>query len=243
MLSEFYNKKIIQSGHVYEVLEYEKPVFYGEDSRNKLGRKLEANQDDKTETRKKTMSKAKNTIRRLINANVDAWSESPKFLTLTFAENVQDTKQANYEFKKFRQRLEYLKGIKLKYVVVVEFQKRGAIHYHAVFFNLPYIPNTTLAEVWGNGYIKINQIDEVDNIGAYVTKYMTKEQQDKAKEDKLTGQKSYFTSRGLIKPVEIIDKKKIEQLEATLSPKKVYESNFKNDYQGQITYKQYNTKR
>lgn len=233
---------MIKSGHVYEILEYEKPVLLGE-SRNSSGRSVEASEGDKKETRKKTLSKAKSTIRRLINANVEAWGESPKFITLTFAENVQDIKQANYEFKKFRQRLEYDLNLKLKYVVVMEFQKRGAIHYHAIFFNLPYVPNEKLATIWGQGFVKINNIDKVDNVGAYVTKYMTKQDYEDMKTDKLVGQKSYFTSRGLLKPEETIEKEKIEQLATVLSDYETYASSFDNDYLGKIIYKQYNLKR
>lgn len=233
---------MIKSGHVYEILEYEKPVFLGE-SRNGAGRSVEASESDKKETRRKTLSKAKTTVRRLINANIDAWGESPKFITLTFAENVQDIKQANYEFKKFRQRLEYDLKIKLKYVVVMEFQKRGAIHYHAIFFNLPYVPNEHLATVWGQGFVKINNVDKVDNIGAYVTKYMTKQDYEDMKTDRLVGKKSYFTSRGLLKPEETTEREKIEQLETVLSDYETYSSSFDNDYLGKIIYKQYNLKR
>lgn len=238
-MTKHYFKKLIKSGHVYEVIQYEKPVIVGE-TRNDSGRSLEASESDKRVTRKKTMSKAKTTLRRLINANIGMWEHQPKFMTLTFAENVQDIKQANYEFKKFRQRLEYDLNLKLKYAVVMEFQKRGAIHYHALFFNLPYIDNQKLASIWSHGFVKINVIDNVDNVGAYVTKYMTKES---GESDRLLGKKSYFTSRGLYKPEEVVDAKKIEQLEAALSSHETYKSSFANDYLGNIQYTQYNTKR
>lgn len=236
-MAKFYTKKLIKSGHVYEVYEYEKPVRCG-DSKNPNGRRLKADDENSRVTRQKTLNKAKQNIRRLINANVWQYGEPPIFLTLTFAENVTDTKQANYEFKKFRQRLEYMLNIKLKYVAVVEFQKRGAIHYHIVFFNLPYVPVEKLSEVWSNGFIKVNKIDHVDNVGAYLTKYIGKEFQD----DRLRGQKCYFTSRGLVKWEEITDKKKIEQIESTLGTE-IYKVNYINDYVGSVNYKQYNIKR
>lgn len=241
-MAKWYDKKLIKSGHIYEIFEYERSVKVGE-TKNPQGRHVVASEDDKKRHRRNTLSKARSTVRRLINANVDAWGQAPKFLTLTFAENVTNIKQANYEFKKFRQRLEYRLKVKLKYIVVVEFQKRGAIHYHAVFFNLPYIANTEIAEIWENGFIKINAIDQVDNVGAYVTKYMTKEDYETNKTDRLIGQKSYFTSRGLMQPEEILEKEKIEQAVTALSPFKAYKSQFPNDYLGQITYTQYNTKR
>lgn len=241
-MAQFYDRKMIKSGNVIEVFEYERPIKIGE-VRNENGRRSEASEDDKIEYRRQSMSRAKSHVRRLINANINAWGQIPKFLTLTFAENITDLKLANYEFKKFRQRLEYQLNIKLKYLVVVEFQKRGAVHYHALFFNLPYIGAEKLASVWKNGFIKVNAIEQVDNIGAYVTKYMTKDEYDKNKEDKLTGEKSYFTSRGLNKPLESFEKKEIEQLGTALSPHLAYEVTFENDYLGKINYKQYNIQR
>lgn len=190
------------------------------------------------------MNRAKKMVRWLVNANINCWGdELPKFLTLTFKEDVRDIKKANYEFKKFRQRLEYSLGVKLKYLGVIEFTKKGRIHYHVIFFNMPYIKHSELLRIWGNGGLRINAIDNIDNVGAYVCKYMTKI--DDLKFKNLIGKKCYFTSRGLKKQIEIVDKKKIEQIkkDAALSQKLVYESTYINDYQGKINYKQYNVKR
>lgn len=38
-------------------------------------------------------------------------------------------------------------------------------HYH-LLCNLPFISAKTLQEIWGNGFIRINKIDDVDNVGA-----------------------------------------------------------------------------
>lgn len=225
-MRKLYNKKIVWSGNIVEVYEYENSIVKGE-TNNGSGRSLEADEDNKARHRKNTLARARRDVRRLINANVYKWGEKPKFLTLTFAENVQDIKQANYEFKKFRQRLEYELKLKLKYVAVVEFQKNGRIHYHVIFFNLPYVEANYLASIWRNGFIKINAISHVDNVGAYVTKYMTKDNDD----ERLRGKKSYFTSRGLNKPVEkYLNEKEIAEVKDKLSHKKVYENQFENEY-------------
>lgn len=238
-MRKFYNVKAVWSGSIVELYEYEQSVVIGE-TNNGLGRSVEANEENKARHRKNTLARARRDVRRLINANVGKWGEIPKFLTLTFAENVQDVKKANYEFKKFRQRLEYELDLKLKYVAVVEFQKNGRIHYHVVFFNLPYVEANFLASIWGNGFIKINAISHVDNIGAYVTKYMTKDNDD----ERLRGEKSYFSSRGLYKPVEkYLNEKEIAEVKEKLSHKKVYENRFDNEYVGDILYTQYNLKR
>ena len=61
---------------------------------------------------------------------------------------------------------------------------------------------------------------------------------------KLVSNKSYFTSRNLIKPVEITDRKKVENLASSL-PKEIlaFETRFDNEYVGSIRYRQYNIKR
>lgn len=213
-----YNAKIIRAGNVIELYEYEKEIRTGKDSDmdKPVGRKgkrkegLEWIDEYAKATREKNrvdaLQRARKNLRRLINANVDAWGEKAKFFTLTFRENVQDIKYANSEFKKFRQRLSrhiWNEPNGLRYVAVIEFQERGAIHYHMVTFNMPYVPHADLERIWGHGFVKINAIDDVDKVGAYVTKYMTKDNDD----DRLRGEKCYFSSRGLIKPAEEIIKK------------------------------------
>ncbi|WP_452176556.1 rolling circle replication-associated protein, partial [Kordiimonas lipolytica] len=66
---------------------------------------------------------------------------------------MKDVKESNYNFKKFIQRLNYKMDLKLKYSCVVEFQKRGAVHYHLLAYNLPFIENSKLAEIWGHGFV------------------------------------------------------------------------------------------
>lgn len=65
--------------------------------------------------------------------------------------------------------------------------------------NLPFIKKTELFDIWGNGWVYINKIKHVDNIGAYVIKYMTKDSNDK----RLQGLKAYNCSQGLERPTEI----------------------------------------
>lgn len=230
-----YSKKVIVSGGIIEVYEYEKPILegYKDTKKNSKGRQAAAKFEDKRANREKVLQRARRDIRRLVNCNIH---ENSKFITLTFADNITDLKQANYEWKKFKQRLETKIGYKLQYLVVIEFQKRGAIHYHCVMFNLPYIQNNKLREIWGNGYVKVNRIDNVDNVGAYVCKYMTKDNDD----DRLLGQKCYFTSRGLQKPVEIKEQSRVESLAASLPTSALtYSDTFENEYNS-ISYKQYN---
>ena len=232
-----YYKKAIVSGHVIEIYQYEKPV-YSDYELNKIrqheGRRQETSEDNKQKNREKCSNRAARTVRRLVNSNI---AINSKFLTLTFADHVTDLKKANYEFKKFKQRFEYYLGVRIKYLCVPEFTKKGRIHYHVVLFNLPFVKNKTLQSIWSNGFIKINKIDNCDNVGAYVSKYMTKANEQMIEE------KSYFTSRNLEKPLEIVNEKEIEILADSLSPTDVvYLNSFVNDYLGLVNYTQYNIK-
>ena len=229
-----YDKKVIIAGNQIEIYEYEKAILYGysDSKKGSKGRQAVANDEDKEINREKVFKRARTNLRRLINSNVEGDS---KFLTLTFKDNVTDLDFANNEFKKFIKRLNYHFDIKVKYSCVVEFQKRGAIHYHCILYNLVgKVDLKKLSEIWGNGFIKLNRIKGVDNVGAYICKYMTK-----SDDDRLKGKKMYFNSRNLNKPTEIKDPEIVNAVESSLqyqSPK--YENSFTNEYNS-INYKQY----
>lgn len=235
------SKKVVISGPIIELYEYEftpKRSYINVNGRAGSGGKV--TEERSRVYRDTVLNRAKKKVRRLINANIGKWGELPKFLTLTFAEHITDIRGANYEFKKFRQRLEYEIKKKLEYVAVVEFQKSGRIHYHVVIFNMPYIDVNHLAGIWRNGFIKINVIDHVDNLGAYVTKYMTKGNDD----SRLRGEKSYFASRGLYKPVErFISNKQLTDIKRIFDHAKIFEAEFENAQYGRIYYTQYNMRR
>ena len=225
-----FRRRLIVSGNIVESYEYEKPVAKGLESK-RTGRANSpfTSQEVKDENRKKTACRARAFVRRMVNANPGL----NKFLTLTFAENRVDLDSAHYDFDKFIKRMK-TRFLGFKYISVIEFQKRGAIHFH-LLCNLPYVDVNSLAKVWRHGFIKLNRIDSIDNVGAYVTKYMTKDNFD----ERLTGRKSYSMSKGLHKPKEYTDEKQISDIMDNLeSVKRVYSSEFESDYFGKITYVQ-----
>lgn len=244
-MARSYNKKIIVSGDIYEVYEYENSIIegYTDTKKSSKGRQSVANEECKIENREKVLNRARTDLRRIINSNIGMYGQTDKFMTLTFAENMTDLKSANYEFKKFMQRLKRFHKIDMKYAAVPEIQQEryektgfAVWHFHVIFFNLPYTRANKLSSIWGNGFIKINRIDHVDNVGAYICKYMTKDNGE------LKGQKCYFTSRNLIKPQEIKDKQRVEALACSLPPDTVtYENVFENEY-NKVSYKQYSLK-
>jgi hypothetical protein len=256
-LIERVNKKIIQSGDIIEIYEYEKGYLKGyqltDSEKRNIGRLKGEKSNNYEEHRKQVLQRAKKNLRRLINANIGQYGDefTAKFLTLTFKDNVHDIEQANYEFEKFIKRLNYhcfgTKKANLKYTCVVEFQKRGAIHYHVIIYNMPYVKANNIENLWGNGFIKINKIDDIDNVGAYVSEYLgqaEKGQGHDIEDDRLQGKKSYFSSRGLFKPIEITDEKIVEQVAAALPLENLtYAADFENEHLGNISYKQYNLKK
>lgn len=143
-------------------------------------------------------------IARIIDLN---HGSNTKFITLTFRDNTElditNYEEAKLEFDKFMKRLRnYINQLseeyQLKYLAVHEIQKkRSAFHYHMVCFDFPYISNKKLNEIWGLGFVKINKVPntvENANIGIYISKYFTKEENDVHSRNK------YYSSRNLIKP-------------------------------------------
>lgn len=143
-------------------------------------------------------------IMRLVNMNYD---NRTSFLTLTFKDDIEDIDYANSEFRKFIKRLSYYlykKESGLKYLATWEIQTSRAIktgkeviHYHIIMFDVPYIDYDKLTTIWGNGYVSINRVDDIENKGLYVSKYFAKDIDQKTHK-----KKAYFTSRNLKKPIE-----------------------------------------
>lgn len=241
------SEKAVISGSVVELYKYQKSYLKGGECINRNGRAGGAQEltgEEKAANREKVLSRCRKQVRRLVNANVGQYGDclTSKFITLTYRYHETSFKNANDDFKKFIKRLNYyvfkVKQSNLKYVQVSELTKAGRVHFHVVIFNLPYISNQKLADIWAKGFVKINKIDDVDNIGAYVCKYMTKDVIGKV------GLKAYTSSRGLFKPVEITEKKEVEKLRGFLPSEKItFQSQFDSDYLGQISYTQYNINR
>ena len=186
-----------------------------------------------SDNKKKSDNRAKTKVKRLINANIGQYGEKDKFLTLTVKANEVDRNKMNDEFKKFIKRLKYhSKKDDIKYIAVIEKQKRGAIHYHVVIFNLPYIAKLDLQEIWRHGFVKINAIENYEDLGLYLIKYMTKDIETERAEN----QKRYLCSNGLIKPT-IIENIDIDKLINSEDLKVVFTKEFESEYVGKVVYK------
>lgn len=119
-------------------------------------------------------------LRDLINANATQ-ETSVSFLTLTYAENMTDPDRLTADFKRFwrkYKRHHEKRGFTVpSWITVAEPQARGAFHLHVLFFyplnDRPFIEAEAIAEMWGQGFIKICAAKGVDNWGAYLTPYLT----------------------------------------------------------------------
>ncbi|MEI7891229.1 MAG: hypothetical protein WCI36_04670 [bacterium] len=255
-----YHQKLIISGLHFEYYKYEKSLR--RDFTRKKKEKKEAPHEQmliddliKTEAeivearyvkrakRKDSISRTRTQVRRLTNSNPDL----TKFVTLTFKENILDVTVANRLFNKFIMRLKY-KYLDFKYVSFIEFQiKRGikngdggAVHYHFLC-DLPYIKNKELTKIWSHGHVKINKLENVDNIGAYVCKYLNKDMTD----ERLFNRKKYFCSKNIEKPTTIFDEEIIKKVFSEFGLddlKPDFESTFSNEFIGSVEYKAFKLK-
>ena len=134
--------------------------------------------------------------RAVINANVTDVSKV-RWCTLTYAENMTDPKRLYTDFEKFNKRFQYYcnqKGYsKPEYIVMMEPQGRGAWHAHLLYIwqdmKAPYIPNDVFRNLWRHGFVRIKKLDNVDNVGAYLTAYLGDMEINEMDATKVSGKK------------------------------------------------------
>lgn len=121
-------------------------------------------------------------IRELLDMNLNPQS---RFITLTYKDNMMDYKQAAQDFRKMIDVINKRKlpEDKLKYLQVKEHQKRGAIHFHIVTFNMEELD---FSKYWKHGFTHQKAITVFDSgrIANYFTSYLVKEQEDYKKIEK-----------------------------------------------------------
>lgn len=134
---------------------------------------------------KASLNRKKKEIRRTINTNCRKDNKSfCSFFTATYRENQTDEYKARSDFNKFIKRLQYnyppVKAGNSKrvlsfenYIYCLERQERGAIHFHVIFFNCPFLHYTSFQKVWGFGTVDIHCIKKIHRVGSYICKYLT----------------------------------------------------------------------
>jgi hypothetical protein len=156
---------------------------------------IEFKKGSKKDSKKKELNsilKTRKRIKTILECNVD---EKTWFITLTFAENIQDYDKANRYFKKYLEK----NFPNLKYMNCKELQLRGAIHYHLIVFDY----QEDLKQVkkdfkkWQHGIVFVKKVsyNNYQAMANYFSGYMGKENQLIAKNKKI-----FTTSRNLKKP-------------------------------------------
>lgn len=255
----FFNEKVIISRTEAEHYFYKtRPVMRGYrrakeetaiDSQKKQSEKSQPvvkkikTKKEQTEKQLSAVRRSRNSIRRIVNSN----PQLNKFLTLT--SKMTDVKQSNNCFNRFIERMKD-RFPEFQYFAVLEFQKDvdyfgkkkekgGAVHYH-LLCNLRYVESNSLAKIWGHGFIKIKRVDQIKNLGRYISKYLQKDMFDK----RMFGKKKFFHSQNLRHPIELIGaKSQLFMKKEENNLKFIREYEFETEYQGKILYSLYDSKK
>lgn len=78
------------------------------------------------------------------------------------------------DFRHFNTRCREIFG-HYEYITAAEPQGRGAWHLHCVFIfagKAPYMENAVVRDCWKQGFVTVKRLDDVDNVGAYLTAYL-----------------------------------------------------------------------
>lgn len=207
--SKNYTIKVIQCGDYIQVYKYfnsrlKNDTLYEKDIIKKI------DTDNLTKKSKpllhsielKNIIRSKLQCQRIAKANIKEWSS---FITLTFADNVKDIKEANKQFNIWRTNISKIKT-DFKYLAVPEFQKRGAVHYH-ILSNISLEDTNIITKqkdndnyydvrFWTYGFSAFDDVrGDIKKIIGYLSKYMTKDV-----DERLYGHRRYLCSQNLIKP-------------------------------------------
>jgi len=230
-------EKIIISGKYLEHYKFDSGYWVGLPKNcSKIPQKKDKSNAAQESIREDNVKRTRKMIRRLINCNQDL----DRFMTLTYNTPVLDLCQSNPIFHNFIKRINRIYP-NFKYLCVPEFQKKsGRVHYH-LLCNIPYTPKSVIEQIWQNGFCFLRKIDNIDNVGAYVCKYLGKENFD----PRYFRQKKFFYSYNLLRPL-IVDNLCIIQgylkalhLDFQIYAKKAFEFKAFTKFLGVIRYSQY----
>jgi hypothetical protein len=143
------------------------------------GEILECKHIENRSQNKASVSQSLKRLRDIINTNV----LNPKYckwITLTYRQEdkkpMTDTIRLYRDFEKFMKRLRYqFNTYHIEYILACEPQASGSWHGHLIliFDSIPpFIPNKTIEHLWKQGFTKIQKLNDIDNVGAYLTAYL-----------------------------------------------------------------------
>ncbi len=205
-------KKIIRYGNNLETYEYSrepqlvarrKRIRPQHDGDNGLGidREDHLSSERRLAQRRNNAWRAMVAFRRLVISNLSG-DENPVLVTITYKENQTDIRVGYKNFRSFNQALRNKFGKNFRYISAPEFQTRGAVHFHSLFWGLPAEiflqerETRTLMNMWGHGFVYYKFTDGHEKLSTYLSKYMSKAFID----PRLENQKAYVASRNILRP-------------------------------------------
>jgi len=210
--------KVIKSGDLLEIFQYENDLIPQRKKRKPKWKRIWRPKPDRI--RPDNIYRKKREFARLVRANLEG-AVPPAMFSFTVVECSDLT--VGYSFlTDYFARLRRSHGKAFRYIAVPEFQKRGAVHFHALIWGLPEeeIKNETphwdreedigdmgkikrgtrhYQNIWARGYLDCMATDGSEKLAGYLAKYMSKAMFDK----RLLGQKSYSASRNVLRSVRL----------------------------------------
>lgn len=188
-------EKIVQSGDLLEFYQYQKRPFPP-----RVRRKPRRRGDGPRLKTERHVKRAIFNFRRRVRATL--YYGTPHLVTFTMWE-IMDIGEAYGLFTQFGVRLREVFGSEIVWIAVPEFQKRGAVHFHALIWKLPYDihekerSDRAIQHLWGQGFVDIVATDGSPKLSGYLAKYMSKAMHD----ERLFDKKAYSCSRNALSPV------------------------------------------
>lgn len=197
-MADHLRTRVVVSGDIVEVFEYSNGIPVGQKREHEVKRKGEDESDGK---RLDNLYRARQNIRRLVWCNIT--KQFTKMVTLTYADTVLDPKIVKRDIKVFVKQMRRF-GYGMRYVYVLEHQTKrgkregnsGCLHVHMFLFDDEKVSLDHLNRAWKHGQTDIKVLRDIRNSGAYVCKYITKENFAEY------GQHCYGCSRGLKRSTE-----------------------------------------
>jgi len=161
----------------------------------------DSQEESAKERRRDNQRRSAMAFRRIVISNLGV-DNPPLLVTCTYAENQTDLRIAYKDWNAFTGALRYRYGKSFKYIAVPEFQKRGAIHFHALVWGLPKDVYQTerrtrlVASLWKRGFVDLKETDGKEELAGYLSKYMSKTQAD----PRLSGWQAFRCSRNVARP-------------------------------------------
>lgn len=232
-------EKLIIAGKFAHHYRYATPVAYDFATKTTPKPRAQSSRSD-PETTLRSARRAKKNLKLLAQTNISERNNGlfDWFVTFTFAENITQLEEANLEFGKFIKRANYQiyksKKAQIKYVAVPEYQSRGAVHFHVLFFGLPYVANfyDTFSGVWQQGFIWAERFSNPNGVADYLCKYLAKSFSDPS----LDGSKRFYASRNLLRPKVYRDQVTIIELLSGLQ-KTLFERTYQSMVGQKVIYR------